>query len=198
MIFFQGSGTIDKGVTPKDLNLKRIDTAIGCVIQVVTAAGIILCGAALYGHIHDVSNAGPSDILRALDHVTGRWAAILFGLGLFNAGFLASITISLSSSWSVAELFGWSKSLNDKIWEAPKFYAIYIGSLVLAALAILIPNLPLNFISIITQVIGGILMSPLLIFLVIMTSDKKTGWENTEISCSEEYRDGLWLPFSLD
>ena len=88
MIFFEGSGTIDKGVTPKDLNLSRIDTAIGCVIQVVTAAGMILCGAALYGHIHDVSNAGPSDILRALDHVTGRWAAILFGSWIVQLGVL--------------------------------------------------------------------------------------------------------------
>ena len=172
MIFFQGSGTIDKGVTPKDLILSRIDTAIGCIIQVVIAAGIILCGAALYGHIQNISAAGPSDILRSLDHVVGRWSAILFGLGLFNAGFLASITISLSSSWSIAELFGWSKSLNDKVWEAPNFYAIYIGSLILAALALLIPKLPLNYISIITQVIGGILMAPLLIFLIMMTSDK--------------------------
>jgi Mn2+/Fe2+ NRAMP family transporter len=173
MIFFQGSGTIDKGVTPKELTLSRIDTAIGCIIQVIIAAGIILCGAALFGHVQNISNTGPSDILRSLDRSVGRGASILFGLGLFNAGFLASITISLSSSWSIAELFGWSKSLNDKIWEAPKFYAIYIGSLVLAALAILIPNLPLNFISVITQVIGGILMAPLLIFLVIMTNDKK-------------------------
>jgi Mn2+/Fe2+ NRAMP family transporter len=70
-------------------------------------------------------------------------------------------------------LFGWSKSLNDKISDAPRFYAVYIGSLIIAAFAILIPNLPLNLISIITQVIGGILMAPLLIFLVLMTSDKK-------------------------
>lgn len=103
----------------------------------------------------------------------GEWPAILFGLGLFNAGFLASITVSLSSSWSIAELFGWSKSLNDKIWEAPKFYAVYIGSLVFAALAILVPHLPLNLISIATQVIGGVLMLPLLIFMVLMTSDRK-------------------------
>ena len=161
MIFFQGSGSIDKGVTPKELILSRIDTAIGCIIQVIIAAGIILCGAALYGHMQNISGAGPSDILLSLDHVVGRWSAILFGLGLFNAGFLASITISLSSSWSIAEMFGWSKSLNDKVWEAPKFYAIYIGSLILAALAILIPKLPFNFISIVTQVIGGILMAPI-------------------------------------
>lgn len=173
MIFFQGSGTIDKGATSRDLRLCRIDTAIGCIMQVIIAAGIIICGAALFGQVQDISSAGPADFINSLDQVVGRWPAILFGIGLFNAGFLASITVSLSSSWSIAELFGWSKSLNDKISEAPKFYAIYIGSLVLAALAILIPDLPLNFIAVITQVIGGILMTPLLIFMVLMTSNKE-------------------------
>ncbi len=173
MIFFQGSGTIDKGVSSKELRLGRIDTAFGLILQVVIAAAIIVIGASLFGHMQNVSSAGPADIISALHHTVGRWAAILFGIGLFDAGFLASITVSLSSSWSIAELFGWSKSLNDKIREAPKFYAIYIGSLVFAALAVLIPKLPLNFISIVAQVIGGILMAPLLIFLVLMTSDKK-------------------------
>lgn len=173
MIFFQGSGTIDKGVTAKELRFSRIDTAIGSIIQVIIAAGIIICGAALFGHVQNMNDAGPAEMISAIDQVVGRWPAILFGLGLFNAGFLASITVSLSSSWSIAELFGWSKSLNDKITEAPKFYAVYIGSLVFAAAAILIPNLPLNLISIITQVIGGILMLPLLIFMVLMTSDKR-------------------------
>ncbi|MBM7645999.1 Mn2+/Fe2+ NRAMP family transporter [Scopulibacillus daqui] len=173
MIFFQGSGTIDKGVTSNELRLSRIDTALGTLIQVIIAAGIIICGASLFGHVHNISNAGPAEMVGAINHVAGRWPAILFGLGLFNAGFLASITVSLSSSWSIAELFGWSKSLNDKIWEAPKFYAVYIGSLVFAALAILVPHLPLNLISIATQVIGGVLMLPLLIFMVLMTSDRK-------------------------
>lgn len=173
MIFFQGSGTIDKGVTSRELHLSRIDIAFGCLVQVLIAAGVIICGASLFGHMQNASSSNPSDLIHALDHVVGRWPAILFGLGLFNAGFLASITISLSSSWSIAELFGWSKSLNDKISDAPKFYAVYIGSLILAALAVLIPNLPLNLFSIITQVIGGILMAPLLVFLVLMTSDKK-------------------------
>lgn len=173
MVFFQGSGTVDKGVTAQDLRLSRIDTALGCVMQVIIAAGIIVCGAALFGRVQDMSGAGPADFINALAQVAGRWPAILFGIGLFNAGFLASITVSLSSSWSIAELFGWSKSLDDKISDAPKFYAIYIGSLVLAALAILVPRLPLNFIAVITQVIGGILMTPLLVFMVLMTSNEE-------------------------
>lgn len=173
MVFFQGSGTVDKGVTSQELRLSRIDTALGCTIQVIIAAGIIVCGASLFGQVQDISSAGPADFINSIDQVVGRWPAILFGIGLFNAGFLASITVSLSSSWSIAELFGWSKSLNDKISDAPKFYVIYIGSLVIAALAILVPNLPLNFIAVVTQVIGGILMTPLLIFMVLLTSNKK-------------------------
>ncbi|MDR3554116.1 MAG: divalent metal cation transporter [Syntrophobacteraceae bacterium] len=173
MIFFQGSGTIDKGVTSEELRFSRIDTALGCVLQVIIAAGIIICGAALYSRVQDVGSAGPANIIDSFNQIVGRWPAIIFGFGLFNAGFLASITVSLSSSWSIAELFGWSKSLNDKLSEAPKFYAIYIGSLVLAALIVLIPSLPLNLIAIITQVLGGILMLPVLIFMVLMTSDKR-------------------------
>jgi Mn2+/Fe2+ NRAMP family transporter len=172
MIFFQESGTVDKGVTFQEIRLSRIDTAMGCLLQVVIAAGVIVFGASLFGYVKDIADAGPAELIGSLNHVTGRLPATLFGLGLFNAGFLASITVSLSSSWSIAELFGWSKSLNDRIVEAPGFYAIYIGSLVIAAGVILIPSLPLNFIAIVTQIIGGIMMTPLLIFLVLMTSDK--------------------------
>ena len=187
MIFFQGSGTIDKGVTSGEVRLSRIDTAVGCIIQVIIAAGIIVCGAALFGRVQDISRAGPADMVHALDQVVGRWPAVLFGIGLFNAGFLASITVSLSSSWSIAELFGWSKSLNDKLAEAPNFYAIYIGSLVLAALAILLPHLPLNLIAVTTQVLGGILMIPLLIFMILLTSDKALMGEHRTTFAA-----GLW------
>ena len=160
-----------------------MDTAVGSIIQVVIAAGIIVCGAALFGRVPDISHSGPTEIIHALDRVVGRWPAILFGLGLFNAGFLASITVSLSSSWSIAEMFGWSKSLDDKVSAAPRFYASYIASLVIAALAVLVPHLPLNLIAVITQVIGGILMTPLLIFMVLMTSDR---------ALMGAYRTGFW------
>ena len=181
MIFFQGSGSIDKGVTSQELRFSRVDTAIGAVLQISVAAGIIILGAALWRQVPNMSSAGPAGIIGALDRVVGRLPAILFGIGLFNAGFLAAITVSLSSSWSIAELFGWSKSLNDKISDAPKFYGVYIGSLLLAALALLIPGLPLNSIALLAQIVGGVLMTPLLIFIVVLTSDRKLmGWHRTK------------------
>jgi Mn2+/Fe2+ NRAMP family transporter len=173
MVFYQCSAYIDKGVIADNLRLGRIDTCIGCVVQVVIAASAIIAGAALYGHLNNVAALGPADLINAFDTLIGHWPALLFGLGLFNAGLLAAITISLSSSWSVAEAFGWSKSLNDKIADAPKFYAVYIGSVVAAAAAFLIPHLPLNFIAIIAQVIGGFLTAPILIFLLLLTNNEQ-------------------------
>lgn len=173
MIFYQNSAYIDKGVVSDNIRLGRIDTCIGCICQVFIAACIIIIGASLLGKVPNIESAGPTQIIAALNTNAGFWAALLFGLGLFNAGLLASITVSLSSAWSVAEAFGWAKSLNDKIKEAPKFYAIYFISVFIAASAVLIPNLPLNYISIIAQVLGGILMAPILIFLVLLTSNKE-------------------------
>lgn len=173
MIFYQNSAYIDKGVASDNIRLGRIDTCIGCICQVFIAACIIIIGASLFGKVPDIASAGPAEIIAALNTNIGFWPALLFGLGLFNAGLLASITVSLSSAWSIAEAFGWAKSLNDKIKEAPKFYAIYFISVCIAAVAVLIPNLPLNYISIIAQVLGGILMAPILIFLALLTSNKE-------------------------
>lgn len=173
MIFFQGSATIDKGVTARHMRLGRTDTWIGAVVQVVIAAFIILCGAALFGQVSHVASVGPSALIMAMDAHYGSIPAILFGFGIFNAGFLASITISLSSSWTIAESFGWSRSLNDSIRQAPGFYMVYFSSLSFAATILLIPGLPMNFVSVLAQVIGGILIAPILIFLVLFASDKK-------------------------
>jgi len=173
MIFFQGSAAIDKGVNEQKLRTGRIDTFVGAVLQVVIAAFIILCGAALFGKLTDLSAVGPVSLIAAMNSHYGHLAAILFGFGLFNAGFLASITISLSSSWTIAESFGWARSLNDSVRQAPGFYAVYFGSLAIAAGVLLLPGLPLDLIAVLAQVIGGILIAPILIFLVLFASDRK-------------------------
>jgi Mn2+/Fe2+ NRAMP family transporter len=172
MIFFQGSAVIDKGLSARTLKLARADTAVGAVVQVVIAATIIICGGALFGVIQHVNTAGPAQMISGFIARDGRLAGILFGFGLFNAGFLAAITVSLSSSWTIAESFGWARSLNDSVRKAPGFYGVYIGSLLLAAGALLIPHLPLDALAVVAQVVGGVLMAPILLFLVLFASDR--------------------------
>jgi Mn2+/Fe2+ NRAMP family transporter len=172
-LFFQGTAEVDKGVIDKQVHLGRIDTYVGTIVTVVIAAFVIIGGAALFGHIPNVDNAGPVDMIYGFFRFSGRWPGILFGLGLFNTGLLAAIAVSLSSSWSIAEVFGWAKSLDDKISEAPRFYAVYIGGVVIAALAVLIPNLPLDLTAVIAQVGCGLLMIPILVFLLLLTNNQQ-------------------------
>ncbi len=170
MIFYQNSAYLHKGSRKADLKKGRTDTVIGCVLQVVIAVFIILIGAALFGCVPHIENAGPSELIGALQEKFGFVPAMLFGIGLFDAGLLAAVTVSLSSSWSIAEAFGWSKSLDDTIAKAPKFYGVYFGSVIAAAGVVMVPGLPLNHLAVLVQVISGVLMTPILVFLTLLTS----------------------------
>ena len=85
---------------------------------------------------------------------TSRNIGTLIAIGLFDAGLLGAICISLASSWAFGEVFGWAHSLNDKVREAPWFYAYYIFDLMLAGTVILIPGAPLVLITLFVQVIA--------------------------------------------
>lgn len=172
-IFFQNNTDIDKGVIDKYIRLGRIDTVIATVVGVIGWISALLAGAALFGHIADLDAAGPAEIIRGFMSQVGPWAGVLFGFLLFADGLQATFTISFSTSYVVAEAFDWANSLNDKVRQSPRFYGVYIASVVAAALILLIPNLPLNFISIVAQVGCGLLMGPILIFLLRLTNNRQ-------------------------
>lgn len=174
MIFFQGAAVIDKGMTQHDLRFGRLDTALGSAVQCGIALAILACGASLHGYAahHPAVLTQPAAMLQGFLFQSGAWVRDLFAIGMINAGFLAAITISLSTSWTFASVFGWARSLNDSPREAPKFYALYVGGLAAAALLVLVPGLPLTFLAVLTQAVAAVLMIPLLIFLCKLTSDK--------------------------
>lgn len=172
MLFFQTSATIDKGITGKDLRLGRADVALGVLFQPLFAMAVMICGAALVGKVANLSSSNPTDLISALVPVTGHLGAYLAALGLFNAGWLAAIAISFSSAYSVAGVFGWKRSLNHQISEAPQFYGLYFGTLLVGALIVLIPSMPLDMMAVFTQIIAAMLMVPDLIFLVLLTSNR--------------------------
>jgi Mn2+/Fe2+ NRAMP family transporter len=70
----------------------------------------------------------------------GEWAKRLFAIGLFDAGFLGALCISLSTSWAVGEIFGWAHSLNFKVKDALWFYVVYLGMLLSSGAIVLIPG----------------------------------------------------------
>lgn len=102
----------------------------------------------------------------------------LFAIGLFDAGFLGALCISLSSSWAVGEVFGWSHSLNKSVKDAPLFYVVYLLMLLTAGAVVLIPGAPLMTITMFVQVVAVTLLPSALIFLIIILNDPNSMGEH--------------------
>ena len=116
----------------------------------------------------------------------GQWAKVLFAIGLFDAGLLGALCISLATSWAVGEVFGWAHSLNKSVREAPWFYVMYVLMLLSAAAVSLISSEYVqNRITIFVQVVAVTLLPAALVFLILLLNDKplmgkyvNTRWQN--------------------
>jgi NRAMP (natural resistance-associated macrophage protein)-like metal ion transporter len=170
MLFFQQSSVVDKGLKEKDINYGRIDTFIGATLTVVVAVVlIIVAGQLLQGtNVDDAAKAASLLIPQ------NRFIGTVMAIGLFDAGLLGAVCISLASSWAFGEVFGWAHSLNHKVREAPWFYAYYFFDLLLAGTVVLIPKAPLVLITLFVQVIATTLLPAALVFLILLLNDKKT------------------------
>ena len=170
MIFFQQSAVVDKGIKEKDMFWGRLDTAIGSFFTVVVAMFcIIVTGTVLFG-LRVESAAQASIELMGINKYLGTFLAI----GLFDAGLLGAICISLASSWAFGEVFGWAHSLNYKVREAPWFYAFYFFALITAGTVVLIPGAPLVLITLFVQVIAVTLLPAALVFLILLLNNEET------------------------
>jgi Mn2+/Fe2+ NRAMP family transporter len=169
MIFFQQSAVIDKGVKEKDIPWARFDTLLGSILTVVVAIFIVIVTGTLLKGV-DIKSAEQA-CLMLMD--VNKYVGTFLAIGLFNAGLLGAICISLASSWAFGEIFGWAHSLNNKIKEAPWFYANYFFTLITAGLVVLIPNAPLVLITLFVQVIAVTLLPADLVFLMLLLNDKK-------------------------
>jgi len=169
MIFFQQSAVVDKGMKEKDIPFGQLDTLIGSAFTVIVAIFVVVVtGTVLYGMQID-SAAQAATIMMGINPWLGTFVAI----GLFDAGFLGAICISLSSSWAFGEVFGWAHSLNLKIREAPWFYACYLFAILTAGAVVLIPDAPLVLITLFVQVIAVTLLPAALVFLILLLNNEE-------------------------
>ena len=64
--------------------------------------------------------------------------------------------------------------LNNKVKEAPWFYAYYFFDLLLAGTVVLIPRAPLVLITLFVQVIAVTLLPAALVFLILLLNNEET------------------------
>jgi Mn2+/Fe2+ NRAMP family transporter len=169
MVFFQQSAVVDKNLKEKDIPWSQLDTGIGAFFTVVVAIFCLVVTATVLKGI-DIESAAQAAVgLMPFNKYAGTFMAI----GLFDAGFLGAICISLSSSWAVGEVFGWAHSLNNKVREAPWFYAFYFLMLISAGIVVLIPGAPLVTITLFVQVVATTLLPAAMVFLILLLNNEE-------------------------
>jgi Mn2+/Fe2+ NRAMP family transporter len=174
MIFFQQSAVVDKGLTKSDIGQGRLDTLTGAIIAAVAAIATVLATSPLHAaHVDAQTLATGADFATALQPYLGHAGAALFALGMTEAGLVAAMTISTSSSYALAETLSVSGSLNLDFFAGRWFYGAAIVSTLAAAAVVLIPGAPLLAMTLAVNVIATLLMAPALLFLLLLVNDRE-------------------------
>jgi Mn2+/Fe2+ NRAMP family transporter len=182
MQFYLQAAVVEKGVTAKDYLESRIEVIVGCIMTSVIAFFIIVsCAGAIWSvHPRDLENgAQAAEGLRPF----GSYAVLLFGAGLLNASVFAACILPLSTAYSVCEGLGFESGVNKSFREAPIFYWLYTLLIAIGAGVVLIPDFPLYKMILLSQVLNGMLLPFVLIFMILLVNKKSLmeNWVNSGI-----------------
>jgi Mn2+/Fe2+ NRAMP family transporter len=184
MQFYLQSSIVEKGITVRQYKASRLDVIVGSIFTDVVAWFIVVaCAATLY--THGVRNIGdPSDAAEAMKPLAGQYAFILFAGGLFNASLFAASILPLSTAYTVCEGLGFESGLDKSFKEASFFYWLYSLLICFGAAVVLIPAFPLVKFIILSQVLNGVLLPVVLIFMLRLIN-------KTELM--GKYTNSLWF-----
>jgi Mn2+/Fe2+ NRAMP family transporter len=170
------SSVAEKGVKMEDYGHERLETYGGTVFAAVVVASIVIAtGATVYAASggQGVPLDSATQAAQALRPFLGDAAPALFAVGLLGASLLAAAVVPLSTAYAVCESFGFERGVSHSFREAPIFNGLFTGMIVLGALVALIPNLPLIGLIIAVQIINGVLLPILLIFILRLVNDHR-------------------------
>jgi len=172
MQFYQQASVVEKNIPLKNYKLSRLDTIIGGVtVSVVALFIVVVCANTLYIHAVRVDTADQA--AKALAPLAGRFAAILFGVGLLNASLFAASILPISTSYTICEAMGWESGLDKRYGEAKQFYFLYTALIVLGALFVMIPGLPLIAVMLLSQVVNGIMLPFTVVPILLFVNNKR-------------------------
>lgn len=172
MQFYLQASIVEKGVTPRHYKASRLDVIFGCFFTDIIAWFIIVaCAVAFASEPREISSGAEAAL--ALRPLAGHYAYILFGAGLFNASLFAASILPLSTAYTVCEGLGFESGLDKKWGEAKVFYWFYtilVGAG--AAVVLFIPDKMMIPVSILSQVLNGVLLPAILIYMLLLINKR--------------------------
>jgi NRAMP (natural resistance-associated macrophage protein)-like metal ion transporter len=165
MQLYLQSAVVERGAREEDLRREEAEAVSGAVFACAISAFIVIAtGATLYKHgVHEIGSA--ADAARALTPFAGRFAELLFGIGLLGASLLAAAILPIATSYVVSESLGYEKGIGRRREEAPVFVGIITAMIAISAAVAVIPGLPVISLLVGVQVVNGLLL-PINLFFI--------------------------------
>lgn len=173
MLFFQQSSTVERGVARRHYGPERLDAHTGAIFSNLIAITMIIATAATLHRAGQTNIETAADAAQALEPIAGPAAATLFGIGLMGASLLAGAVLPLTTAYAVSEVFGMPKGVNLDFRRAPIFFGLFTGMIVLGVAVSLIPELPVIEWLVGVQVLNGILLPILLVFILRLINEER-------------------------
>jgi Mn2+/Fe2+ NRAMP family transporter len=173
MQLYVQSAVVERGVGTDELNAERAEVTSGSIFADMVASFIIIAtGATLYLHgEHNITSAAQA--AKALEPFAGRYAEVLFAVGLLGASLLAAAILPVTAAYVIAETFGFEKGMSRRIHEAPVFVGVITALIVIGAVVAVIPGIPVIGLLVGVQVVNGALLPVLLVFIWKLASDRE-------------------------
>src|ERR1700731_168244 len=161
-----------RGASRREIRGRKMDVGTGTFFSNLVMYFIILT-TALTLHAHGNTHVETTkQAAEALLPLAGKFAYLLFTVGIIGVGFLAIPTLSGSAAYAFAETFGWRQGIDSKLTAARAFYGVVILS-TLMGIGLDFANVnPIKALYW-TAIINGLLAPFLLIGILLVASDRK-------------------------
>ena len=169
---FQQSSLVEKGVARSHYGPERIDAYFGAVFSNLMSVSMIIATAATLYVVGQREIGSAADAARALEPVVGSAARILFGIGLLGATLLAGAVLPLATAYAVSEAFGMPKGVNLDFRRGRVFFSLFTALIVVGVVLALIPSIPVMQLLVGVQVLNGLLLPIILVFILLLINDK--------------------------
>jgi len=172
MQFYIQASVVDKGIDKEQYRFERVDVLLGAILTGLNGFFIIVVAGAVL-HPAGIHVDSAADAAQALGPLAGQQAQLLFGVGLFGASLLAATIMPLSTSYAICEAFGWESGISKNFREAPVFMGLFTLLVVVGALIVLFPSVPLIPVILVSQNLNGLLLPIVLVFILMLAGDRR-------------------------
>ena len=170
LFFWQAAEEMEdeSGEVP-DVSIVHVQAMRGDVLAGIASAVFIMFAimatSAATLHVHGITEISSADqAASALEPLAGRFASVLFLLGIVGTGLLAVPVLAGSTAYALSEAFGWREGLERRPGQARAFYAVIIGSMFVALVLNYVGINPMHFLYL-AAILNG-LTAPILMGLV--------------------------------